>query len=98
MPFDSVTYVSCPIRAALAQMLEWFEDESHWCQGVMRRRGAACLMGAIPYASKRPELIVELLVQALPYPYQRIVDFNDEPNTTIHDIRALIRRAMEIAP
>jgi hypothetical protein len=87
MPFDGTRLT--PVTQALIAGRRRIEDG--WCQGVMRRRGAVCAIGAI----SRNAGALEVLYRA--FGEGHIPKWNDTPGRSKEDVLALYDRAITLS-
>ena len=106
---DPQTYTD-EILQTLIKADELLSGPEKWCKGVYHYNGRFCALGAITEVSnawlysdrreriscRRANAADQRLWAALPSPihYIAVCDYNDEPETTFEDIKALFQKAI----
>jgi hypothetical protein len=83
-------------------MLEFFAENGHWARDCYDDgNGGHCLVGALPYLSRKHRLpaapVVALLQDAMPRPGLPLVYFNDTRRDSVAELRSVILKARRLA-
>ncbi len=83
-------------------MLEFFADDRHWTRGCYDDGdGGRCLVGALLHLGRAHRLptapAIALLQDAMPRPGLPLVHFNDTRCGSLGELRAVIRKARDLA-
>jgi hypothetical protein len=97
MPFDgSHSQTVFPVTQMLIEGKR--QVTSGWCQGAMRQRGSACMIGSLTVSdfelfSNAEALLLEA-IRKLGYPHSSVAGFNDDLHRTKQQVLEVYDRAI----
>jgi hypothetical protein len=97
MPFDGSRFET--VRPVTRMLIEGRQQvATGWCQGSMRQRGAACMIGSLAVSDYDQFAAAEALlleaIRKLGHSHPTVAGFNDDPQRTKEQILQVYDRAI----